>query len=142
MAPTALSRRPMRWLITCRPSSRCAGPCRISEGSTQTGPRALRKGSALRESSADGSERAAVLTLVVRAVLAGADRLPPPAVVAVPRDRALEALGEAHLRLPAERARLVGRQRVAAGVGPAGGGKPQPPLVGAGGVGAPAPAPP
>ena len=53
------------------------------------------------------AQRAAVLTLVVGAVLAGADRLPPPAVLAVPRDGALEPVGEAHLRLPAERAHLV-----------------------------------
>ena len=60
------------------------------------------------------AQRAAVLALVVRAVVAGADRLPPGAVVAVPGDGALEALGEAHLRLPAERADLLGAERVAA----------------------------
>src|SRR5664280_3419309 len=66
-------------------------------------------------------ERASVLALVVGAVVARADRLPPPRVVAIPRDRLLQALGEAHLRLPAERADLVRGQRVAAVVaGPVG----------------------
>src|SRR5215212_12170814 len=67
------------------------------------------------------SERAAVLTLVVLAVVAGADRLPPPGVLAVPLDRLVEALGEVHLRLPAERLQLLRGERVAAIVaGPVG----------------------
>ena len=66
-------------------------------------------------SSAAQPQRAAVLALVVLAVLARADRLPPPLVVAVPGDRALEALVEAHLRAPAELvAELLRAQRVAA----------------------------
>src|SRR6185312_9961453 len=59
-------------------------------------------------------QRAAVLALVIRAIVARADRLPPPRVVAVPVDRALQAVGEAHLRLPAEGADLLGAQGVAA----------------------------
>src|SRR4051794_25173701 len=82
----------------------------------------------LRSSAARGSRRAAsagelaaVLALVVLAILAGADRLPPPGVVAVPVDRLLEALGEAPRRLPAELADLRARERVAAVVpGPVG----------------------
>src|SRR5918992_3025961 len=60
------------------------------------------------------TESAAVLALVVGPVVARADRLPPGPVVAVPGDRALESFGEPHLRLPAQRARLRGAQRVAA----------------------------
>src|ERR687895_2714143 len=60
------------------------------------------------------TEGAAVLALVVGPVVARADRLPPGPVVAVPGDRALESFGEPHLRLPAQRARLLGAQRVAA----------------------------
>ena len=67
------------------------------------------------------AQRAAVLALVVRAVVAGADRRPPVGVVPVPVHRPLEALVEAHLRLPAERADLLGAERVAAVVaGPVG----------------------
>ncbi len=40
----------------------------------------------------------AVLTLVILAVVAGADRLPPPSVVAIPGDGFLETLLEAHPR--------------------------------------------
>src|SRR4051812_26856481 len=61
-----------------------------------------------------GPERLAVVALVVRAVVAGADRLPPPGVVAVPGDGLLEALGEADGGLPAQRADLLGAERVAA----------------------------
>src|SRR3954452_1275457 len=60
------------------------------------------------------TQRPPVLALVVGAVVARADRLPPPLVVAVPVDRAPQAVGEAHLRLPAEGADLLGAQRVAA----------------------------
>src|SRR5262249_26342625 len=60
------------------------------------------------------AERTTVLALVVLAVIARTDRLPPPRAVAVPGDRLLQALGEAHLRLPAERAQLLGGERVAA----------------------------
>src|SRR5690606_19745156 len=59
------------------------------------------------------AELAPVLALVVLAVLAGADRLPPPGVVAVPLHRPLEPLVEADARPPAERLDLVGAQRVA-----------------------------
>src|SRR4051795_2251778 len=60
------------------------------------------------------AQRAPVVALVVLAVLARADGLPPPGVVAVPGDGLLQALLEAHLRRPAERAGLLGAQRVAA----------------------------
>src|SRR5215213_1231584 len=69
-------------------------------------PRAHRRACAL-------SERAPVLALVVLAVVAGADRLPPPGVLAVPGDGLIEPLGEVHLRLPAERSQLLGGERVA-----------------------------
>src|SRR4051812_33547810 len=59
-------------------------------------------------------ELAAVLAFVVVAVRAGADRLPPPLVVAVPLHSLLEALGEATGRFPAELADLGARERVAA----------------------------
>src|SRR5436190_24191253 len=63
----------------------------------------------------------AVLALVVRAVVPGADRIPPRGVVAIPGDGLLEALGEVRPRLPAERADLLRAQRVAAVVsGPVG----------------------
>ena len=55
-----------------------------------------------------------VLALVVLAVLAGADRLPPPLVVAIPVDGALDALVEADRRLPAERLGLA-RTRASSG---------------------------
>src|SRR5580693_9658114 len=60
------------------------------------------------------AQRTAVLALVVGTVLARANRLPPPRVVAIPRDRLLQALSEAHARRPAEGAHLLGGQRVAA----------------------------
>src|SRR5215218_9040665 len=63
-------------------------------------------------SSAQG---APVVLLVVVAVLPGADRGPPVLVVAVPADRAREAVVEADARLPAELvAQLVRAERVAA----------------------------
>ena len=52
------------------------------------------------------AEPCGVLLLVVRAVLAGLDRLPPGAVLAVPGDRLGEAVGERARGLPAERAQL------------------------------------
>ncbi len=55
-----------------------------------------------------------VLALVVLAVFAGADRLPPVAVVAIPGDGPLDALVEVDLRPPAERLGAVGGERVAA----------------------------
>src|SRR4051794_41489288 len=69
------------------------------------------------------AQRAPVVALVVLAVLARADRLPPPGVVAVPGDGLLQALLEADLRRPAQRAGLLGAQRVAAGGGRGGGGR-------------------
>ena len=54
--------------------------------------------------AAVGISRArAVLALVVLAVLARADRPPPPLVVAIPLDGALDPVVEADRRLPAER---------------------------------------
>src|SRR3954468_5684042 len=62
------------------------------------------------------------MALVVGAVLAAPDRLPPPVVLAVPVHRALEALVEADPGPPAELgAELLGRERVAAGVARPGG---------------------
>ena len=61
---------------------------------------------------ASGAEALGVLLLVVRAELAGLDRLPPGAVVPVPGDRPLEAVGQLLLRLPAERAQLRRVERV------------------------------
>src|ERR1044071_8032742 len=67
------------------------------------------------------AKRTTVLALIVRAVVAGADRFPPPAVVAVPAHRPLEPVGEPPLRLPAERPRLLGAEGVATVVaGPVG----------------------
>src|SRR4051794_33029321 len=61
------------------------------------------------------AERAAVLALVVLAIGAASDRLPPPLVVAVPLHGPLESLGEVHPRLPAElRADLLRPERVPA----------------------------
>src|SRR5437763_1461708 len=59
------------------------------------------------------TERAPVLALVVVAILARADRLPPPGVVAVPVDRPREARVEAGQGLPAQCAHLLRGQRVA-----------------------------
>src|SRR4051794_41893344 len=67
-------------------------------------------------------ERAPVLALVVVAVRAGADRLPPPPVVAIPRHGPFQAFLEAHLRPPAEPLDLLGAERVTAVVARAGGG--------------------
>jgi hypothetical protein len=55
----------------------------------------------------------AVLTLVVLAVGAGADRFPPPGVVAIPLDGAHEALAEADVRLLTQGLKLCAGQRVA-----------------------------
>src|SRR4051812_35128412 len=60
------------------------------------------------------AEGAPVVALVVRPVLARADRLPPRRVVAVPGDGLREPVVEAHARLPAECAHLVRGQGVAA----------------------------
>ena len=60
------------------------------------------------------AEPLGVLLLVVRAVVAGLDRLPPVAVVAVPGDRLGQAVRERARRRPAERPELRGVQRVAA----------------------------
>ena len=66
-------------------------------------------------------QRAAVMALVVLAVRARADRLPPPGVVAVPLDRAREPVVEPRPRPPAQAGELVGGERVAAVVaGPVG----------------------
>src|SRR4051794_19712313 len=73
--------------------AQCAGAGR--ESRTPARPRA-------RTARALPGELAAVLALVVLAVLAGADRLPPPLVVAVPLHGLLEALREAPRGLPAE----------------------------------------
>src|SRR3954468_18038638 len=60
-------------------------------------------------------QRAPVLALVVLAVLAGADRPPPPLVVPVPVDRAGQAVVPLHLWRPAQLAlQLVRGQRIAA----------------------------
>src|SRR3954469_1999409 len=94
-------------------------------------PSSLRLGRASSESAGAGSwniastlptQRAAVLTLVVLAVLARADRAPPVLVVAVPVDGPPQALGKAPLGLPAQLlADLVRAERVAAVVpGPVG----------------------
>src|SRR3954453_23325309 len=56
----------------------------------------------------------AVLALVVLAIGARADRLPPAGVLLVPRDGLLESLVEGHLRQPAELADLLAGERVAA----------------------------
>src|SRR3954454_14496264 len=80
-----------------------------------------------------GAQRAAVLLLVIRAVVAGADRLPPLAVIAIPVDRALQPVGEADLGLPAHvRARLLRSERVTAIVAGAVGDVGDQRLVGAG----------
>src|SRR5206468_3266942 len=55
-----------------------------------------------------------VLALVVLAVLAGPDRLPPPLVVAVPAHRLLDALVEADRGLPTQGLEPLGGERVAA----------------------------
>ena len=60
-------------------------------------------------------QRFAVLLLVVLAVLAGADRLPPLLVLAVPVDGPLEALGEVDLRLPAQLAASASPRRASSG---------------------------
>src|SRR5262249_54664845 len=65
-------------------------------------------------------QRLAVLALVVLAVLARADRLPPPLAVAIPVHGPLDALGEIRGGLPAELPQPVGGQGVAAVV-PGGG---------------------
>src|SRR5207253_4780576 len=48
----------------------------------------------------------AVLSLVVAAVVAGLDLLPPPAIVGVPEHRPVDGLVEAELGLPPERLEL------------------------------------
>src|SRR5215210_2851526 len=61
------------------------------------------------------AESPPVVALVVGAIVAGADRPPPVLVLAVPVDGALQAVGEAHLRLPAQLpAQLLRGQGVAA----------------------------
>src|SRR5207248_9128906 len=61
-----------------------------------------------------GLQRASVLTLVVLAIRPRADRLPPPAVLAVPLRGAGQPRVEAHLGLPPQRLELLRGQRVAA----------------------------
>src|SRR5881394_647017 len=57
-------------------------------------------------------ERTAVVVLVVIAIGAGTDRLPPPGIVAVPLHGPRQSLVEADLGLPAQPLELVGRERV------------------------------
>src|SRR4051812_37543442 len=84
--PTATERR--QWMV-----SAAATGARTSEAASRA------QASRPRTMSA---ERAAVLTLVVLAIGAAPDRLPPPLVVAVPIHGPLESLGEVHPRLPTE----------------------------------------
>src|SRR5581483_10113755 len=67
-----------------------------------------------------GSQPLGVLLPVVLAVLAGLDRLPPRAVVAIPLDGLGQAVVERAPRRPAERPQLGVVQRVAAVVTRAG----------------------
>ena len=99
-APEAARARPVARARGCRAVPTAA---RRSRPSTSPASAAARRPRITRAPPAGAggralAERAAVLALVVLAVVAGADRLPPVAVVAVPVDGALEALGEAHLR--------------------------------------------
>src|ERR1044071_5011693 len=82
-------------------SSRCSTRRRRSRArsTTSTSCASARRRAAPRELR----QSVRVLALVVLAVPAGVlDRLPPRAVLAVPRDGAGEPLGQRNLRLPAE----------------------------------------
>src|SRR3954463_14842253 len=57
-------------------------------------------------------EPAPILALVILAVLARADRRPPPLVVAIPLDRLVQPLGYPPRGLPAELAHLGAGERV------------------------------
>src|SRR5437763_15775769 len=59
-------------------------------------------------------QRPSVVALVVVAIRPGADRLPPPGVVAIPLHRPGQSFLEAHLRAPPERFKLGRGERVAA----------------------------
>src|SRR3954452_2722349 len=76
-------------------------------------PQAMTSRSSAAQAAASG-EPAPVLPLVVVAVGAGADRLPPPRVVAVPGHGLVQARVEADPRLPPEPPDLVRGERVAA----------------------------
>src|SRR5688572_33426448 len=77
-------------------------------------PAANAAGRSPRSAISRSAQRAAVLPLVVGAVVARADRLPPRRVLAVPVDGPLQAVRELHLRLPDQRPDLVRGQRIAA----------------------------
>src|SRR5581483_7896374 len=106
-----------------RPACRCRARATARRGRSRPGSRARRRAPPARSgpgprASSRGAppsaERAPVLALVVLAVLARADRPPPPLVLAVPLDGPAQALLEEHLRRPAERLGPLGGQRVAA----------------------------
>ena len=95
----------------------CAGMefgCATRGGGSRSARSRPRRASQRPPRAASAAERAAVLALVVRAVVARADGPPPPRVVAVPGDGALEALLEAHPR-PPSRARAPSRSRGSSG---------------------------
>src|SRR5918993_1836181 len=123
--PSGPSAMPL--LPDSRPPRSCTTYAPATEGAAR---RARQARKAARSMDADPiggpgpglAQRTSVLALVVRAVVARADRLPPGGVLAVPGDGPLEALVEAHARLPAQPARLLGAQGVAAVGGRAGGG--------------------
>ena len=75
---------------------------------------------ASRRRGARRPQAVAVHALVVVAVGAALDRLPPGAVLAVPRDRRREPLVERPPRAPAGRAQAATRRARSAGRGPAG----------------------
>src|SRR5205823_3233374 len=82
---------------------------RVGPGLTGPGPEVV-----LGEPPGSGLERPPVMTLVVGAVVARADRLPPPLVPLVPAHGSLETVVEAHGGLPAKPSQLLRGQRVAA----------------------------
>src|SRR4051812_17183117 len=88
-----------------------------TSGSMRTSPSRLvssRRGITGTSRKAPLAQGPPVLALVVLAVLAGADRPPPPLVLAIPLDGPAQALLEEDLGLPADRPRPVGGERVAA----------------------------
>src|SRR3954471_18101651 len=93
-----------------RPTGRGRGDWR---GGTGASRRVGCPGEAARAPFGLLSELAPVPALVVLAVLARADRLPPPLVLAVPLDRLRQPLGEAPRGLPAELPDLRRGQRIA-----------------------------
>src|SRR6476659_1406908 len=97
---------------TSRGSVRAAAPSRDPASPRRGAGSTLSRTSVSSRPAAGSREPRTVLALVVLAVLAGLDRLPPGAVLPVPRDRRRETLVEVLRRLPAEPAKLRAVERI------------------------------